>query len=94
MQEHLAALPAAERPQHVRTLIGSLAAWAESAASWQPVLELPFSSVEEAELVAWLSEGGNGGSGAVLAALHLQRGRIAEALLAHQQQPGAPQPQQ
>ena len=88
MHEHLAAAPAAEQPLHVRTLIGSLAAWAEAAASWQPVLELPFSPVEEAELVAWLSDGGNDVSGAVLAALHLQRGRIAEALLAHQQQPG------
>lgn len=92
MHQHLAILPAPARPHHVRTLISSLATWAEAAGSWQPVLELPFGPMEETELVAWLSDEAHGRSGAVLAALHLQRGRIAEALLVHQQQPGPLQP--
>ena len=82
MREHLALLPAAAQPRHLRTLINSLAAWAEASDSWQAVLELPFGPMEEAELVAWLSDEAHGTSGAALATLHLQRGRIAQALLA------------
>lgn len=90
MREHLALVSDSEQSRHVRTLINSLAAWAEATDNWQPVLELPLGQAEEAELVVWLKDEAHvtAASGTVLAALHLQRGRIAQALLAYQQHPG------
>ena len=82
IRQHVASIDEVQRPHHARRLLTTLVDLAEQTGSWAAVLKLPFNAPEEAELASLLRDPHRPSAAAKLPLMLLQRGRLAEALVA------------